>query len=178
MTPQLESFQALLAQNGYRVTPQRMGIYEYLLTARSHPTAEEIYTALRGRFPMMSPATVYKTLELLVRLGLVCELSFGDEANRYDGNPRAHINIRCTRCHRIYDLEAPNLDELARLVAERSGFLISGQRHEFFGLCPPCRHGEAGVANSAGTGTAERGESDGDAQGTGVHAREVRGLPG
>ncbi|WP_324716931.1 transcriptional repressor [Carboxydochorda subterranea] len=129
----------MLSSNGLRVTPQRLSIYEYLLSTRSHPTADEIYQALRSRFPMMSQATVYKTLELLVELGLVCELGFGDEPNRYDGNPKAHINIRCTRCHRIYDLEEPELDRLARTVQERSGFRLSGQRHEFYGVCPDCQ---------------------------------------
>ncbi|HEY8486929.1 MAG TPA: transcriptional repressor [Limnochordales bacterium] len=159
MREELRHFHNLLARHGYRVTPQRMGIYEYLLSTTTHPTAEEIYGALRERFPMMSQATVYKTLELLTRLGLVSELGFGDEPNRYDGNPRAHINIRCTRCHRIYDLEDPRLEELASSVRARSGFSIEGQRHEFYGVCPACQaRGEAAWSNGSG-----RAEPRGDA---------------
>lgn len=158
MREQLKHFHELLARHGYRVTPQRMGIYEYLLSTTSHPTAEEIYGALRDRFPMMSQATVYKTLELLTRLGLVSELGFGDQPNRYDGNPRAHINIRCTRCHRIYDLDDPRLEELARSVQSRSGFAIEGQRHEFYGICPQCQARAAALPHSGAVGAESRGE--------------------
>lgn len=142
MRPELQAFQELLARNGYRVTPQRLGIYEYLLGTTGHPCAEEIYQALQGHFPMMSQATVYKTLELLVQLGLISELAFGGEPNRYDGNPKVHINVRCTRCHHIYDLEDPELERLALSVEARSGFQLLGQRHEYYGLCPRCRTGQ------------------------------------
>lgn len=137
-----DTFQQFLAARGYRVTPQRVGIYEFLRQSRSHPTAEEIYQALQERFPMMSQATVYKTLELLVQLGLVTELGFGDEPNRYDGNPVPHINIRCLRCGRIDDLEEPSLPALEASVRRRSGFTLVGQRYEYYGICPHCQQKE------------------------------------
>lgn len=138
MRPELEAFQKMLMERGYRVTPQRMGIYEYLLDARTHPSAEEIYQALKDRFPMMSQATVYKTLELLLELGLVSQLSLGGNATRYDGNPNLHVNIYCSECHRIYDVMEPELERIAESVARRSGFVVKGQRHEFYGICPEC----------------------------------------
>lgn len=138
MRPELEAFQKMLTERGYRVTPQRMGIYEYLLDTRTHPSAEEIYQALKDRFPMMSQATVYKTLELLLELGLVSQLGLGGHAARYDGNPDLHVNIYCNECHRIYDVMEPELERLAESVARRSGFVVKGQRHEFYGICPEC----------------------------------------
>ncbi|MEW6046444.1 MAG: Fur family transcriptional regulator [Bacillota bacterium] len=139
MRPEVEAFQRILAEKGYRVTPQRVGIYEYLLESKRHPSAEDIYQALKDRFPMMSQATVYKTLELLLELGLITELGFGAAASRYDGNPSVHINILCTACHRIYDVVEPELARLAESVAEQSGFVVSGQRHELYGICPECQ---------------------------------------
>lgn len=138
MRPELETFQRLLTERGYRVTPQRMGIYEYLLEARTHPSAEEIYQALKDRFPMMSQATVYKTLDLLLELGLVSQLGLGGQATRYDGNPAVHANVYCCQCHRIYDVMEPELQRVAESVARRSGFVLKGQRHEFYGICPEC----------------------------------------
>lgn len=133
------NFQALLAERGYRVTVQRVAIYEYLVSTRAHPTAEDIYAAVSKRFPGLSRSTVYNTLELLSQLGLVTELSFGDLPARYDGNPRAHINLWCIRCHRIEDLEEPRLEGLAGWVQAMSGFAVEGRRHEFYGLCPQCQ---------------------------------------
>lgn len=105
LCPQVQSLQALLTERGYRVTSQRLGIYEYLLSCKSHPTADQIYKAVRRRFPMISLATVYRTLELLSRLGLVTQLGLAGQRSRYDGNPKVHVNLLCKRCQRIEDLE-------------------------------------------------------------------------
>lgn len=139
MQQRLEQFKQLLTDKGCRVTAQRVSIYEYLVNTDTHPSAEEIFSALKRRFPMMSPATVYKTLELLVEMGLVAELGFGDNANRYDGNPNVHVNLICMRCRKITDLDEPSLDALSAMVSSTSQFQILGQRHEFYGLCPVCR---------------------------------------
>lgn len=132
-------FQRLLAQRGQRVTPQRVGIYRYLTGTDTHPTAEEIYRALKPQFPGMSPATVYKTLELLTEMGLITELGFGHEPNRYDGNPGLHLNLICVSCGGISDVDEPLLEELVRQAAERSGFEVLQGRHEFYGRCPACQ---------------------------------------
>lgn len=134
----VEAFRQLLAREGYRVTPQRLAIYEALVASPTHPSAEELYRRVRERYPMISPATVYNTLQLLVRLGLATELGFHGET-RYDGNPQAHANLLCLGCRRIYDLEEELLDRVFDSVRRRSGFVLLGQRHEFLGICPQCR---------------------------------------
>ncbi|MBX6377495.1 MAG: transcriptional repressor [Clostridia bacterium] len=134
----LEAFQARLAAQGQRVTSQRLAIYAYLIENDTHPTAEEIYRALRERFPVMSPATVYKTLDLLVEMGLVTRLGFGGQAARYDGNPEVHANLLCVRCGLIRDLELPELEAVQQEVQRLSGYRVLGQRYEFYGLCPDC----------------------------------------
>lgn len=134
----LEQFRQLLAREGYRVTPQRLAIYEALIAEPSHPSAEELYRRVRERYPMISPATVYNTLQLLVRLGLASELGFHGET-RYDGNPHAHANVLCLACRRIYDVDEELLEQVFESVRARSGFVLLGQRHEFLGICPDCR---------------------------------------
>ena len=142
MTLAMEEFRQLLADRGYRVTAQRLAIYE-LLQANAqrsyHPSAEELYQQARQRFPMISPATVYNTLELLVQLGLASQLGFPGDVQRYDGNPHAHANVQCVRCKEIFDVDAEPLDDLGKRVAERSDFVILGQRFEFYGICPRCQ---------------------------------------
>lgn len=139
--PRVDAFRRRLAEQGQRVTPQRLAIYKYLIDADTHPSAEEIHRALVPVYPSMSPATVYKTLDLLVSMGLVTELAYGDSPNRYDGNPHEHVNLVCSECGGIFDVEESLLSELRERVAKASRFIVHSQRHEFHGICPACQTG-------------------------------------
>lgn len=137
------AFRRLLAERGYRVTPQRVAIYDAVRGDITHPSADDIYRRVRRQYPMISPATVYKTLELFVQLGLVSELGFGDDVNRYDSNPEEHVNLVCVRCRKITDVDEPSLlGAVRRNAASASRFEIFTGRHEFYGLCPDCRTAE------------------------------------
>jgi len=72
-----------LKKSGVRITPQRHAVLEYLMNSMSHPTADEIYKALEGKFPNMSVATVYNNLRVLREVGLVRELTYGDTSSRF-----------------------------------------------------------------------------------------------
>lgn len=135
----LKRFQDLLKQRGLRVTHQRVAIYEYLIASASHPSAEDIYEALHERIPALSLATVYKTLDVLVEMGLALKLGFGDDVNRYEGNPEPHINLICVRCKKFVDRDEDGLAAIAAVVQAESGYVLFSQRHEFYGLCPECQ---------------------------------------
>src|SRR5690625_7984314 len=81
-----------LKGSGVRITPQRHAVLEYLLTSMAHPTADEIYRALEGKFPNMSVATVYNNLRVLREIGLVSELTYGDNSSRFDCNMTEHYH--------------------------------------------------------------------------------------
>ncbi|HEX6989194.1 MAG TPA: Fur family transcriptional regulator [Bacillota bacterium] len=134
----VDRFRDLLGQEGYRVTPQRLAIYEALIESPRHPSAEDLYERVSRKFPMISPATVYNTLQLLVKMGLATELGFSGET-RYDGNPHVHVNVLCSHCKRIFDIEDELAAEIFRRVEAQSNFVLFGQRHEFFGICPECQ---------------------------------------
>lgn len=142
----VERFRDLLSREGYRVTPQRLAIYEALIASPRHPSAEELYEQVSRRFPMISPATVYNTLQLLVKMGLASELGFSGET-RYDGNPHVHVNVLCSHCKRIFDIEEDLAAEIFERVRAKSNFVLYGQRHEFFGVCPECQ--ARGVLNGS-----------------------------
>ena len=84
---------------------QRVAIWEHLQARSDHPTAEEIYEALRVDFPSLSRATVYNTLELLWKLGEIQQLTGIDKKARYDPDPRPHHHFFCQKCGRLFDLE-------------------------------------------------------------------------
>ncbi|WP_376791228.1 Fur family transcriptional regulator [Thermoflexus sp.] len=129
-----------LRESGLRLTPQRVAVCEVLAASRSHPTAYEIYRRLRRRFPTLSLATVYKTLDVLVRLGLVSALGdAGDGMVHYDGDTDPHINLVCLSCHRVQDLESMDVGDLYQQVVARSGYALRGARLVYYGLCPECQ---------------------------------------
>src|SRR5215469_9222267 len=86
----------LLRGRGGRLTPQRMAIYEAVVGQTTHPSVEMVHAAVRARFPGVSRATVYTTLDLLAELGFIQEV--GGRVRRYDGRAGRHVNLVCERC--------------------------------------------------------------------------------
>jgi Fur family peroxide stress response transcriptional regulator len=130
-----------LKQTGVRITPQRHAILEYLIRSMSHPTADEIYKALEGKFPNMSVATVYNNLRVFKEVGLVKELTYGDSSSRFDFVTSDHYHIICERCGKIVDFHYPGLDEVETLAAHVTGFKVSHHRMEVYGVCTDCQDG-------------------------------------
>jgi Fur family peroxide stress response transcriptional regulator len=122
---------------GIKLTPQRIAILDYLEGNLSHPSAEDVYRAVLRKFPTMSFATVYNTLEKLKDCGIVAEMTGDPAKKRFDPNPRPHHHLICTRCRRILDVHAEF--RLPVTERERAGFEISGNHIEFYGTCPDCR---------------------------------------
>jgi Fur family peroxide stress response transcriptional regulator len=138
-----ESMAAALRQAGLRLTAQRLAVCAALAGNRAHPTAQALYDQLRPQFTTLSRATVYNTLQSLVRAGLIHEIgTAGDGAVHYDADPRPHVNLMCTRCHRVDDFPEPALEAVGRRVARGSGYAVRGARVVYYGLCPACRRAE------------------------------------
>lgn len=132
-----------LKGTGVRITPQRHAILEYLINSMSHPTADEIYKALEGKFPNMSVATVYNNLRVFREVGLVKELTYGDASSRFDFVTSQHYHAICESCGKIVDFHYPGLDEVEQLASHVTGFKVSHHRLEVYGLCPDCTDKEA-----------------------------------
>ncbi|HLS35531.1 MAG TPA: peroxide-responsive transcriptional repressor PerR [Bacillota bacterium] len=129
----------ILKESGVRITPQRYAVLEYLLTSMSHPTADEIYKALEGKFPNMSVATVYNNLRVLKNIGIVKELTYGDDSSRFDSNLTEHYHVICETCGTIVDFDYPTLDEVEAFAEKMTGFEIDTHRLELYGQCENCQ---------------------------------------
>jgi Fur family peroxide stress response transcriptional regulator len=129
----------LLRQAGLRVTPQRLAIAHEVLTQR-HPTAAEVYEAVRTQFPTMGLATVYATLNTMGRSGLLMPVPLAD-AVRFDANVSPHANLICVECGDIIDFEgcADVLAELRQRTAATAGFAFESERLDLYGTCATCR---------------------------------------
>lgn len=132
-----------LSNSGHRITPQRLCILEALIDMNRHPTAEEIYGQVRKISPTTSLATIYKTLDTLKEMGEVQELNFGEGRNHYDGvDPVPHPHVVCTHCGKIEDVKLPEADVLQIQAIRTSGYRITSQRIEFYGICQACQSQE------------------------------------
>lgn len=140
---QLKEALDTLKVSGVRITPQRHAILEYLINSIAHPTADEIYKALEGKFPNMSVATVYNNLRVFKDVGLVKELTYGDSSSRFDFTTHDHYHAICESCGKIVDFQYPGLDEVEQFASHVTGFKVSHHRLEVYGLCPDCAKKEA-----------------------------------
>lgn len=138
MQQQIQHILEEMRNHAFRITPQRVAIVEYVINTESHPSAEEIHRIISRKYPMVSLATVYKTLDLLKRLGVVKELGFAEGA-RYDSNLDKHVNLVCIRCGKIEDVKDNHLEELELRISKRSRYRILSARFEFEGYCEQCR---------------------------------------
>jgi Fur family peroxide stress response transcriptional regulator len=118
-------------------TPQRLAILEYLRDNKSHPSAADVYKAVAEKFPTMSFATVYNTMETLKKMGMVRELSIDPEKKRFDPDTETHHHLICVRCKRIADIYSRF--ELDLADHEQNDFDIIGNHIEFYGICPECK---------------------------------------
>ena len=130
----------LLSSHGLRPTQQRIAVYAYLRSHRTHPSAETVYAALVKQHPTFSRTTVYKSLHALVKAQLVLELSPGTEEKHYDGDVSLHGHFCCTGCGGIFDFP---LDPAAVEALQPAGFTVQQRDIRFGGLCPACAQATA-----------------------------------
>ena len=128
---------ASLRDKGYKVTVPRREIISILSRDLSHPGAVNILRKVRKKAPHVSLSTVYYTLDILKKEGLIKELEFYDRDNRYDVNIESHINLICGKCGRIDDLPGGIPLSFAD-VKKRTHFEPQGMRFEYYGLCKAC----------------------------------------
>lgn len=122
---------------GLKLTPQRLAILKYLDGNKEHPSADDIYRAVSKKFPTMSFATVYNTLETLRKRGHVMELNIDPYKKRFDPDPKPHHHLICVKCQKIVDIHKEFVLDPPKISAEE--FEIIGNHIEFYGLCFRCK---------------------------------------
>lgn len=134
-----KSVETMVGANGLKMTPQRRAIVEFLQSATTHPTADEVLRAVNDKFPMTSRATVYNTLNWLKESGMVCEVFEGGMV-RYDPNTSNHHHFVCRSCGKVEDvgvemIGAIELDQVAALLGNQK---VENYEVTLRGLCADC----------------------------------------
>jgi Fur family peroxide stress response transcriptional regulator len=122
---------------GFKRTPQRLAILDYLEGNTLHPSAEDVYRAVTKKYFSLSFATVYNTLNTLAQAGAVRELTIDAERKRYDPNTEPHHHLICVKCRKVIDVFENVPVGLPKRIEKE--FSVFGNHVEFYGQCSACR---------------------------------------
>ncbi|MGD0305806.1 MAG: Fur family transcriptional regulator [Candidatus Acidiferrales bacterium] len=136
-----------------RLTRQRVVILQVMETARRHLDANEILERAQKLDSQVTQVTVYRTLDLLKRQGLIDELDLlhlrGDRHYYESHGPRDHIHVACMRCGKVREFESEVYEQLKNQIAEDCGIEITVMRTEVGGTCSDCRKAKSSEAARA-----------------------------
>ena len=136
----LENSHGAINVAGVRVTNQRALILEIIRQGRGHLDADEVYRRARVRQPRLSLSTVYRTLQLFKKLGLVEEVHFDEAHHHYEVKPSAeHHHLVCLGCGKVIEFRYPLTRYVKRKVPEVQDFEITGTEVRMTGYCSKCR---------------------------------------
>ena len=128
-----------LSEQGYRLTLQRMMVLSAIENSGNHISAEEIYAQVVAKYPQVNISTVYRTLELLKRLGLVTETDLGGGRVRYHPADKGHHHhLVCQECGKIINLDESVLSSLKSILLREYKFSADLRHLAIFGRCAKC----------------------------------------
>jgi Fur family ferric uptake transcriptional regulator len=130
-----------LRERGYKLTPARRRLIETIAASSAHLTPAELFEKVGGEKSGVSLVTIYRTLEMLSRLGLICEVHSEGNARSYLlSRPLAHHHhLICSECGTVLDFTGCDLGTLEKKLASETGFRIDGHLLEFSGKCRECQ---------------------------------------
>lgn len=143
-SPAEPSYVERLRRQGVRVTPQRLIVLEALAAHSGHVAADEILQWAAARYPAINLATIYRTLDLLIAIGLVAQTDFGSGASHFElVGDTPHHHLVCERCHAVFEIDDEALAPLQQRILRDYGFLTNTRHLALFGCCQTCRESGA-----------------------------------
>lgn len=134
----MRRFKEAFKGSGVKMTHQRIEIFREVAQTEEHPDAVTVYRHVRKRLPTISLDTVYRTLWMLMDMGLITTLGVQRQRIRFDGNPAIHHHFICTKCGMASDLQSDDLNNLQAPEEVRSLGRVETTHVEFRGLCSAC----------------------------------------
>ena len=139
-----------LKQGGYRKTIARKMVLDILSRTKKHLSIQEIYQKIYKKYPSIGMTTIYRTLELFTKLGIVSKYDFGDGRSRYElkekqKEKKHHHHLICVQCNKVVDYtdfmdeEVKMIKKLEKAFSEKYKFEIKNHQIFFYGLCEKCR---------------------------------------
>lgn len=127
-----------MTEIGKKFSRQREMIYEQVVNNPVHPTADEVYTALKKDCPNLSLGTVYRNLNLLSDMGMLMKIHIGGDKDRFDGRTDAHCHFFCEKCGRVFDVDDESVCGIEQRVLANDGHNVTEIGINLRGICRNC----------------------------------------
>lgn len=140
---EIERLKNNLKAKGYKLTPQRRSIIDGIIKNEgNHLTTEELYDLVKVECPEIGLATVYRTVQLLEDIGVVCKLDLNDGCNRYEliheDENHQHHHLICTNCGKVTEVHGDLLEGLENEIQRTYDFEVKNHSLKFYGICKEC----------------------------------------
>jgi Fur family peroxide stress response transcriptional regulator len=135
----LDFFYSRSKENGLKITPQRTAIYQELLKAKDHPSADDIYNRIVKKIPNISFDTVNRTLLTFSKIGITNVVEGYGQPKRYDPDMNTHHHFRCIQCNSIIDFNNKDYDNITVPEELNRQFSVIRKKVVLEGLCSKCR---------------------------------------
>ena len=140
---EIERLKNNLKEKGYKLTPQRRSIIDGIIKNEgNHLTTEELYDLVKVECPEIGLATVYRTVQLLEDIGVVCKLDLNDGCNRYElihaDENHQHHHLICTNCGKVIEVHGDLLEGLENEIQRTYNFEVKNHSLKFYGICNEC----------------------------------------
>jgi Fur family ferric uptake transcriptional regulator len=131
----------MLRRSGFKITRQRLQVINAIVLNHEHLTPTALHKMVQQAYPGIGRVTIYRTLDILAKLGLICEVHADGSCRSYllKSNSKHHHHLLCSRCGIVVDFSDCELVELKNDLSRRTGFTIEGHLLEFSGVCPKCQ---------------------------------------
>lgn len=144
MESSINKFIKVLQREGYKLTNQRQAILKAIVdNHEEHLSCDEVFVLLSKEHPEMGIATVYRTLQLFEKLGIVYKLNFDDGFSRYelssDTGDHHHHHLICLKCGKVLEVKLDLLESLENQIENEGQFTIVDHNVKFYGYCKNCR---------------------------------------
>ena len=136
---QRELFKNHCKEQGIKLTPQRLIVYDMLINTTEHPTADMIYAQVKQTFPTISLDTVHRTLVTFCDIGVASMVEGTGSPKRFEGNLAPHHHARCVKCGKILDFYSEEYDAMTVPSEVQQDFHVLKKTVHVEGICRACR---------------------------------------
>lgn len=138
------SLKAELNERGWRMTPQREKILQVFqnLNKGQHLSAEDLYQLLESEDEQISLSTIYRTLKLMSRMGILRELELAEGHKHYELNqpyPYHHHHLICVRCNKTIEFKSDSILKIGSKTAKKEGYHLLDCQLTIHAICPTCQ---------------------------------------
>jgi len=132
-----DEFKSFLKTAKHRITPERFEVLDFAISSNNHFTADELYLEMKKGKSNVSRATVYNSLELLVKCGMLAKRYFGENKTFYESsfNKQNHVHLICKICGEIIESDDKKIAKLVEKIASENDFVHKSFQFNIFGFC-------------------------------------------